>query len=575
MRRFVLLLAALWSVAPGALAQDIPLVEPGAIVTTTVRPPGALTSGRDSAGRLTLAYAIETAGQVRTIGQKVGSFSWGEGEEARLPVTLRVPDRAEAGDRDLATVAFESLEGRTAIVPVRVRIEAIRKIDLQLVGHQGAVERGEVVTFSYVLTNLGNAGDSVSLSVETNLGNTEGRVPPFVWLAPYEERNGTFELPVPADETPGAEIYARLSARVAEETETAHTTVVVLPERGIFPNLVQIPTTVFLGSTLTTVDGGRQTRPVVSFSGAGRLGRETELLFNYRYMPRGGSVFAFRGLLSGPRVFVGLERPSWRAAAGDLNIRTSDLLGFQLQGRGLQAAWMTGPVSLKGMAARPTGLDGSTLDGHVAAAEVGFEAGGMRGAVIATSSERSDVLGVPESAVRAALARLHVSRGPHWVGVDAGPMSVANLRTSETESRPAVDARYVYRGARADADLVYRNLPDLLSDPRLPPSEVRAVGTVRPTRALSASGTLYDEAVPRSLQFAGTRARGARAGLRWNESTWTVGLSGDLRTVSGEVDETRRMGRVDAILRAGDFTFDGSLGLGTTRVGGKAELAAL
>jgi hypothetical protein len=124
-------------------------------------------------------------------------------------------------------------------------------------------------------------------------------------------------------------------------------------------------------------------------------------------------------------------------------------------------------------------------------------------------------------------------------------------------------------------DLRFRELPDLLSDPRLPPSELRAVGTVRPARTLSVSGTVYDEAVPQSLQFAGTRARGARTGLRWGERTWAVGLTGDFRTVRGVVDETRRLGRLDATLRAGDFTFDGAVGLGTSRVGAQMELAEL
>jgi hypothetical protein len=349
----------------------------------------------------------------------------------------------------------------------------------------------------------------------------------------------------------------------------------VLPERGLFPDLVHIPTTVFLGSTLTSFEGASQTEPVVAMTGKGSLGRDTELLFNYRYMPRGGSVYAFRGLLSGPRLLIGLERPHWGTAAGDLNIRTSDLLGFQLQGSGLQASWRARGLSVKGMAARPTGLDGATLDGHVAAAEIGVAAGPTRGALIATSSKRSDALGTPESSVQAALARIQTTTGGHWFGIDAGPMQVSNRRTAETETGPSVDARYVFRGPRTDVDLRFRKLPDLLSDPRLPPSEMRAVGTVRPSRALSASGTVYDEAVPQSLQFAGTRARGARAGLRWGESTWAVGLTGDFREVKGVVDETRRLARVDATLRAGDFTFDGSLGLGTTQIGAEAELAEL
>jgi len=571
-------LALLCSAVSRAAAQDPPLAAPGAVVTITVHPPDGLTDSRNEEGQLSLAYAIEPSAGVRSIGQRSGSFSWERGEPIRFPLTLRVPDRAEAGERELAIVAFESPSGEVASVRVRARIQAIRHLDLQLVSGAEVVERGDRVSFTYALANLGNAGDSVSLSVETNMGPPPGTVPRSVWLAPYEERSGSFEIEVPADGDSGtevSEVYVRMSARVADQTVFDHVTLAVLPERGLFPDLVQIPSTVFLGSSVRSVDGRRQTDPVVAVSGHGELGRDTDLLFDYRYVPEGGSVFAFRGLLSGPRLLIGVENPKWDVAVGDLTSRTSDLLGFQLQGRGAQAGVRRSGLSLQGMAARPTGLDGAAISGHVAAAEIGFARGGARGALLAASTERRDPLGTTENSVRAALGRFQVSRGEHWLGIDAGPMEVANLSTFETETGPAVDARYSFRGTGSDVDLIYRKLPGLMSDPRLPPSEMRAVGTVRPARSLAVSATLYDEAAPRSLELPGTRARGARAGVRWNESSWTIGLTGDLRRVRGRVDEDRRMGRVEGTLRAGEFTFDGTLGLGTTTIGEDTELAEL
>jgi len=575
LRILPLIAALLLILPPGARGQDSPLAEPGAVVTVTIDPPGALTILRDSVGRLTLAYAIEVAGEVRMIGRKSGNITWEDGETPRFPVTLRVPDRAEAGERDLAIVAFEGADGQTASVPVRVRVRAIRKMKVQLVANREAAARGEDASFSYVLTNQGNAGDSISLSLHTNLGERAGAIPTAIWLAPYQEKKGRFDLTVPLEAPVGSEMYVRLSAGLVDGSVADYATIGVLPESGLFPNLVQIPSTVFLGSTLSSQDGTPRTQPVVALTGNGKLGQDTELLFNYRYMPRGGSVYAFRGLLSGPRLFVGIQRPRWGAALGDLNIRTSDLLGFQLQGRGLQAAWRAGNLSTQGLATRPTSVDGTALDGHVAAAEIGFGTATMRGAVMGASTERYDPFGAPESSVRAGLARLQGSHGNHWLGVDAGPMKVSNLRTSETETGPSVDARYTFQGQRTDVDLRFRKLPDLLADPRLPPSEMRAIATVRPTRTLSASGTLYDEAVPPSLRFAGTRARGARAGFRYGESSWGVGFTGSLRRVEGVVDEARRLGRLDATLRSGDFTFDGSIGLGTTRIGASTELAEL
>ncbi|MBT8461179.1 MAG: hypothetical protein KJO44_01560, partial [Gemmatimonadetes bacterium] len=576
MMRILRLLPALLLLASAdAMGQPVPVVEPGTIVTIAIDPPLPLIASRDSLGRVTLAYATEVAGDVRMIGRKSGKFTWERGETPRFPVTLRVPDRAEAGETNLAFVAFEAADGGVGSVPIRVRVGTTRRIEIQLIGNREAAGRGEAVRFAYVLTNMGNAGDSVAMSIETNLGEQPDVIPPAIWLAPFEEKSGEFDISVPADAVVGSEVYVRLSAVVDARSVSAHSTVHVLPEKGLFPDLVQIPSTVFLGSTVTTSDGTARTQPVVAATGTGRLGRDTELVFNYRYMPRGGSVYAFRGLLSGPRLFVGVQRPRWGASAGDLSVWTSDLLGFQLQGRGLQGSWRSGNLTVQGLAARPTGLNGNGLAGHVASAEIGFGTPALRTAVLGASTKRSDELGVPESSVQTALGRFEGSRGGHLLSVDAGPMRVSNLNTLETEFGPSVDARYAFEGRQADVDLRFRRLPELLADPRLPPNELRAVASVRPTRVLTASATLFDEAVPRSLQFAGTRARGARASLRWGESTWAVGLTGSVRRVQGVVDENRRLGRLDATLRAGAFTFDGSLGLGTTRIGISSELAEL
>lgn len=573
MRSPGILIVLLASMALPLAGQEMPEAGPGEVLTVTISPPAALAETRDSTGRLTLAYAVEVAGEVLRIGQRSGRFTWEPGEQPRFPVTLRVPDRAEAGETEVALVAFQAVDGQTGSVPVRIRVRARRELDLQLAGSRDAAGHDDLVSFTYVLSNQGNAGDSVALSIETNLGDRDDLVPPTLWLAPYEEITGEFQVAVPHDLAVGSQVYIRLSARFGDLSVADHVVFAVLPDRGLFPDLVHIPTTVFLGSTLTSVEGTNQTEPVVAVSGNGSMGRDTKLLYNYRYMPRGGSVYAFRGLLSGPRLFVGVQRPAWGAAVGDLDVKTSELLGFQLQGRGLQGSWRSRGLSLQGMAARPTDFNGVSHGGHVVATEIGFEKGSASGSLVGSSTERTDGLGVPESSVRAALARVQGSRGSHWLGIDAGPMEVANRRTGEKEAGPSVDARYAFRGSRTQVDFRFRRLPGLMADPRLPPSELRAIVTGRPTRAVSASGMLYDEAVPQSLQFVGTRARGGRAGLSWRVRAWTLGLSGQVRRVRGAVDETRRMGRLDAILRAGDFTFDGSLGLGTTRLGSATELA--
>ncbi|MEK6255306.1 MAG: HIRAN domain-containing protein, partial [Gemmatimonadales bacterium] len=283
MRNLALVLTFLFLIPQTVSGQSVPAVEPGAVVTVTIDPPATLSANRDSLGRLILAYATEVAGEVRMIGGKSGSFTWERGEKPRFPVTLRVPERAQAGETQLALVAFETEDGRVGSVPVRVRVRAVRRVEVQLVGASEAAGRGEAVSFSYMLTNMGNAGDSVALSIETNLGEHLGVIPAAIWLAPFEEKSGRFDISVPTDAVVGSEVYVRLSAVLEGNSVTAHSTVAVLPEKGLFPDLVQIPSTVFLGSTVTASEGTASTQPVVAATGSGKLGQDTELLYNYRY----------------------------------------------------------------------------------------------------------------------------------------------------------------------------------------------------------------------------------------------------------------------------------------------------
>ncbi len=575
MRAAILALAVLFVADSPSTAQEAMEARPGTVMTLIVRPPADLQEGHDPEDDLVLGYAIEAAGGFQLVGSRSGAFTWLAGEEVLFPLTLRVPDRAEAGETRVAVIAFETLDGRSGSVSAVARVSATRELHVELAADRESAARGDPLIFRYSVSNRGNAGDSVALVLETNGGPAPTSVPQAIWLAPFEQRRGEFAYTVPADAKPGTQGYVRLTARAGDAISADFATFGVTPDRGMFPDFVHIPTTVFFGSTLTSFDGSRQTQPVVAFSGQGSLSPGTEVLFSYRHVPSGGSVYAFRGLLSGPRLLVGVRRPEWEAVGGDIDVRASELLGYQLQGRGIMAGWRPGAAAIQGLAARPTGLDGSTVAGHVLGAEAGLDLSGIRAGVIATSTERSDPAGLPESAVRAALASAEGSAGRHWLRLDAGHMAVRNDRTGQAVAGLALDARYAFRSGPADVDFRYRTLPDLASDPRLPPREVRAVGTARVSARVSAVATVYDEAGPQSLWLDGSRVRGTRAGLRWGGNAWTLGLTGEDRTTRGTISGHRRTGKLEATLRTGRFTLDGSVGLGVSSVGDITELAEL
>ncbi|MCL7960316.1 MAG: hypothetical protein M8861_09005, partial [marine benthic group bacterium] len=540
--------------------------EPGSIVTAPVPVPEDLL---EAAGN-SVAFAIEVPAGVALVSPRAGTFVWEDGDPLLLPVTIRVPETVRAGPLVGLNVTFAVAGLQSSTVPVPVTVRSAHQLSVDLVPLDDTVERGGTATFRFVVSNSGNAADSVDLEVMAGGTGVASGLPASVWLEPFEVREGQFSVAVPENAVIGKTEYVRLTAAGTRSQGADHATYAVAARQGLFPNLVQIPTTLFLGSTVSTNGTLTEAQPVLSINGGGQVGHNTDVLFSYRLHPEGSIGYAFRGLFASPGLYMAVRRPSWEAAAGDLNPRLSPVLGYSHQSRGITGAWRAGRASLNVIGGRPQAPDGGVSPGHVAAVELGYRVGFTRTGVLLSSTERESP-GVAQSSVQAALVRVDGSVADHTFGLDAGPMRVEDRRTGEVEQGPSLGARYAYRNRARTLDLRALVLPKLAADPRLPASQLRASGSLPLSSSLLARASAFNEEAARTSYLEGSRVIGGEAGLRLGLAGWSAGLAVVGREVTGRTEGGRRNLRLDGSTRVGDFGLDGTIAFGQSRLDGVSE----
>lgn len=542
------------------LAQSIE-ARPGDVVTAPVALPANLLEATDGS----VSYAVEAPAGVVVISPMSGTFVWQKGDPLVLPVTLRVPSSVRAGPLRGLNVTFAIAGHETRTVPISVTVRSAPDLSVDLVAIEEMVKRGGAATFRYVISNRGNTEDSVRLQVMAAGSGAPSGLPNAIWMGPFEVREGEFSVAVPSTAPVGKSEYVRLTAEGRDTQASDHATFMITADQGLFPNLVQIPTNIFLGSTVSTNGVVTETAPVLSVSGGGRVGHDTDVLFSYRLHPQGTIGYAFRGLFSEPGFLLAVRRPTWEVAGGNLNPRISPLLGYSHQSRGVNAEWRAGHVSLNAIGGQPLGADGGVSPGHVAALELGYRLASTRTAILLSSTER-ETSGAAASSVRAALFRVDGQVSDHKFGIDAGPMRIEDRITREVEAGPSVDARYAYRKGARSLDLRAMYLPKFAADPRLPASQLRAAGSLPLVGGLMARASAFNEEAARTSHLEGSRVLGAEAGLRLGTTGWSAGLAAVGREVTGRTEGGRRNIRLDGSTRVGTVNLDGTIAFGESRL---------
>ncbi|MEJ2484030.1 MAG: hypothetical protein P8049_13200, partial [Gemmatimonadota bacterium] len=291
------------AMAPGVLAQQPSArsgeiqFEAGAVATVPVVVPEEYArrqlSDADS-GEILLNYSVGLTPGFRLIGDRNGSISWRDGERAVLLLTIQLPPTAPGGKTNVGSVQFADGENLGPQVAVAVNVAHTREFEIAARSAAVSVEPGSDLEIEYELHGSGNVGDTVMISLEPGPGFDPSTEIQSLWLPAFGSRSGRIMARVAPDAEPGSELHLRVLGRNGERQEKATVRVFVRGPEGLLPGLAQVPASIFLGSTLTSVGGQTSNDPLFGISGRGEVARNTEVLFSFRSGDSRSSSFVFQ-----------------------------------------------------------------------------------------------------------------------------------------------------------------------------------------------------------------------------------------------------------------------------------------
>ncbi|MFQ5888676.1 MAG: hypothetical protein ACE5JR_01350 [Gemmatimonadota bacterium] len=579
-RRSELAFAVVWfglaRVPASARAQEstavLPAIDEGSVATVPVVLPEALLEdgGADATDHV-IRFSVEPAGGVRLLGAPAGAFTWRDGDPPFFPLTFMVPRRFPAGPFLAARVLFRGGTGREARIEVRARTRRRRDVRLELRPIDASLHPGGTARLRYVLTNRGNAEDTVRLAA-TGPALDAFDLPDTVIVPPGHPAAGEFRVRARRRAAPGSTALVRLEATDREPRVMATANLTVVRDPGWLPHLVHLPATVFLGGSVVPGYGSGGGGAVLNVQSAGRIGSRSSLRFSYRKTPEDGGSPIFAGAAFGPRLQVGMEHGALGLTAGDVVASTGHVFGRQHPGSGIEARWRGERLSVVAVAARPRGPRGG-LSGTLGSAVVDY---GTPFGNVGFEFDYQERPGGPDgrgTRVGGGVIRYTwEGAGAHRVAAEAGPMWVADA--DGATAGLAADLRYAYAGLRAGLDVRGRTLPATAAGARLPPRELRAAGWTGLWRGLSAVGSAFAERDPPTPGARTTPAatEGLEAGFRLTTGESHLDLTGILRRSEsfpelGALPSTRRTLRGGFGMLLGPFRIDGSMELGASRRG--------
>lgn len=550
-------IAALLLAGAGPLvAQEAPHrdVQLSSVVTLPVPIPGAV-SERAGAGENIRFEALPEPG-FRPAGEASGVLDLREGDLPYLPLTLSVGPDLPAGPRPAARVVFH---GDTAIDTATVSVNVLERTGMRLsiAATEGATA-GSRLPITFELTNHGNVSDTVSFRLDSRLGPAAS-LPERLAVPPFATVSGEVEIDVSPTALPMPTLVV-VRANGARDTAFATTEVPVQDRDGLLASFVQVPTRLFVGSSVQ----GSDVAPAYGLEAEGLLRRGVRLRVEAHDRGEGVSGFAFRGLNVGPRFRARLDSRPFSIGVGDVTTRTSPLAGYNLQGRGAAIEAGSNVVRLRAHAARPLGT-GSVIGGNQIAGGVDILAAPVRFGAYAVTETRRDEPGLPAQGLRTAYVRMesaHPSR--HGFEIDAGWARLEDLDAGIVEEGPAIAGRYGYRDAATIVDFTLRRQPMLAGLRSTGRNEVRLSAVTEAPRDYGLTGQLYRLDGPRTALVGVSRIDGGEAGVFLPRGGNQYGLRGRIRRLYGaqRVREHTIEGRVDALLGVG--TLDGRLEFGRT-----------
>ena len=395
-----LLAAALASVATAAPARaEVPAAPrrgapvsvagaPRTLVTLAVAAPAEFEDASD------LRFEVQISGAVDVLGRLEGQLERLENGRMRpVMLTLRVPGNALVGLLDVADVVFVTSDGRSIAVPIILRVPAVQYVRLIGPRDMSDLRRGDRVSLSYRVQNLGNVTEMLAVHLEPPAGWTARvRGGERVTVPAYGSADVTVDLRVATMPTSGslALDLALRPALVADSTvATARTGLRLAEVAATLPGLRITP---FVGAA-TSGDGGAVSS---GLRAVGPLLDNVWMSAEFAPTPnvRGLSAFGLSsvGALGIP-FNASLVGPQWRAGVGTVSGSVGELTGLGFAGRGGAFSWHRDSTELTLTAARPG--NGNSGGGSYLGARASWEQGPGRLSASASWLEEAALGGLP------------------------------------------------------------------------------------------------------------------------------------------------------------------------------------
>lgn len=447
----LLSLAAATLGLPPAGAQEPHLVSPGEVAAVPVRVP--LPAEAAGPGR----YTIEPHPDINLFTPASGRLA-AEGDSALLPVAFALSRDRAAGPFEAARVRLEWPGGSRVERAVLIRVASVWGLLTSLSADPVTVSPGDAAELRYGVSNRGNATDTVHLRLETGWGRpvTLGSASGLV-VGAGETARGTTTLRIPAAAAVGSSRRVDLVAEGRESSARAHATLTVVERTAWLEGWEHVPATAFLGSSSA---GGRSV--VAALHGRGEIGDGTDLSLDARFAPGGSAPSPiFHEQLPGPALRVGIRRPSWSLALGQVEASGEPVGASHQSGDGVDLGWSDERLSARVFAARPsTGGSTSRVEGHllVAAGGLATDAGRVRLAV--SDLERRPAADASASRFQSAGIGFRLDRdAPSRLLAEAGIARVVDPLTGREAVGPVFEARYRRVGESLDVEAFASRVP--------------------------------------------------------------------------------------------------------------------
>ncbi|MGH7531751.1 MAG: hypothetical protein ACREL4_00550, partial [Gemmatimonadales bacterium] len=336
-------------------------VAPRSIEVLAVPVPGGVPAG-DSA-----AWRVVPTGRADVLSAGSGVLPPATNDTARaVPLVVRLPANAPAGHTMVATTEFAGPDA-TISVKVNMIVTRIRRADVRLIRNALAVRPADRVVVAAMVTNRGNALDTLTVGAELPPGWVLQEAPRRIILRPGQQV--VVHLPVSVPRTADA-THTYLSVRAQADGEfLAQSTADV----EVLDSRTPRDRGPLLTSALATSAGGSSgSSPVAGFDLAGQYNDETTV--------RGRAAFAFDrahtdaraigrvGVLLG-QAFLSASSSTWQATVGATGQAFSQSTGINAYGVGVSGGTTLGRWATGVLAATPA----AGASGQLLGAKLGYD----------------------------------------------------------------------------------------------------------------------------------------------------------------------------------------------------------